>query len=133
MVPESFKSKFKTLLEEAEELVNNTPDRDLEEMGIPLLPVPLGIICKNEKEFENRMVRLICGHTKIYISLPEEEYDPAVVEIRQDLMARGFDIIKPSLMIPTNRADSFEPYVLFFTKDNRLFMYPVRGKAFKAD
>lgn len=136
----SFKEKFKRLLKDAEELVKKTPDEELEKIKINVLKAEKipnsNVLCTSEEEFVQKMLERVTGVAGQYAYiLPQHDQLPEerIAEHRAFAEKNKRLFILPSIVYPESRGpldDYPTPYILFFTHDKKLFMFPYEGEAF---
>lgn len=140
----SFKEKFQKLLTEAEELVKSTPEKELKDVQIDIikaseLPAVVqnvdNIECFDDDEYNKRMLRRITGVEGVFpIILPQYDQMPAerVQKYRNHAEQVGKPFILPSIIYPTSSRDEhqFTPYILFFSHDKQLCMFPYEDEHF---
>lgn len=135
-----FKEKFADLLRQAEELVKQTPNEELEKIKINVLEaqkVPSSEVeCKSEEEYVQRVFERVTGVVGQYAYiLPhhDELSEERIAQHRAHAEKNNRLFILPAVILPEARVhlDQYPtPYILFFTHDKKLFMFPYDGEAF---
>lgn len=136
----NFKTQFKDLMNQMETLVDSANADDLaaikaELVHVPSIKVQDSIICISESDFDLKMMYKISGveGDVPYILLDHHELSNDAINHHYKV-AKDQDklFILPSVVSSHNDlTPTLEtPYLLFFTRDNKLFMYPEDGTAF---
>lgn len=132
-----FKQKFNKLLNEMTELTNAAEPQDLASIKVSLIKgsSDQNIEVLTENEFDLNMMYKISGvlGELPYILVNHDLLSDEEVDDHYDLAKKqNRDFIIPSIIsTDLKRTNSLNiPYLLFYSRDGRLFMYPVEGSAF---
>lgn len=135
--------KLKELLQLGEDFSKKLEQEDLKknDVRIQLLDEPkattpdfsdLGYTCETEEEFDERMLLRITGSDKLpFIVLDPLRYtESQLAHKKAERTKDGHAFIIPTVVTPNNPRDpkyQFTPYIVFFTHDAKLFLYPADG------
>ena len=135
----TFKEKFSQLMVQMEELVTKAEPNELEEIKADLVKSAYTdpIICGQESEFDLKVMYKISGENGSipYILTNHDELTDKSIETHSKIAKDQNKLfILPSIISEeTLRHTTLEPYLLFFSKDNKLFMIPIEGSGFDID
>lgn len=132
-----FKQKFDKLLNEMTELTTAAEPQDLASIKVSLIKgsSDQNIEVLTENEFDLNMMYKISGvlGELPYILVNHDLLSDEEVDDHYDLAKKqNRDFIIPSIIsTDLKRTNSLNiSYLLFYSRDGRLFMYPVEGSAF---
>lgn len=139
----TFKERFKKLLEEAEDLIKNTPNDEIEETGVSILEAETDTIlkeveCSTLKEFNQRMLERVTGVHGEYayiLKYHNELSEESVEQHRNAAAENGRYFTLPSIVTPPTRLNSktedySQAYIAVFTHDKKALLVPFEGEAF---
>lgn len=135
--------QLKDLFREAEDLAKELTPEEAAKDNIKLLlnksgvqPVPKKeedrVACANDDEYMARLFKVIGGNrTPLILQNPDLESEASIDYDRKQAEKMNLFFIVPSVIRPESPIKkSSMPYILFYTHDKKLFMYPYDGEAF---
>lgn len=136
MADSKFKQKFDKLLSEMTDLAANAQEEDLRNAKVDLIKInpESSLHFQSEEEFDLNMMYKISGKMgeMPYILIDHDQLSDDSVDAHYDLSKKqGRPFIIPSIISTELQSKKISPpYLLFFSRDGRLFMYPVEGSGF---
>lgn len=137
MADPEFKQKFTKLLNEMTKLTTTAKPQDLAEIKVDLIKTSpdQDVVVLTEHEFDlNMMYKISEVHGELpYILINHDQLSDEEIDDHYELSKkqhRGF-IIPSIISTDLKRTNSLNtPYLLFYSRAGKLYMYPVEGSAF---
>jgi hypothetical protein len=91
------------------------------------------VVCKNEKDFVNKLMILITGNEKTFIPQKADQIDKEdLLEAEEAALEEDAAFIVPSVISSHSiiNKDKFKPYIIVMSKEQKMFVFPYNGESF---